>query len=43
MDFPKKGTEIYVTMKSGADLINDEYMVYTENQCTIRYIIEITN
>jgi len=29
--------------KGGADLVNDEYMIYTENQCTIRYIIEITN
>lgn len=29
--------------KGGADLVNNEYMIYTENQCTIRYIIEVTN
>lgn len=27
--------------KGGADLINNEYIVYNQNQCTVRYIIEI--
>ncbi len=27
--------------KGGADLINNEYIVYNENQCTVRYIVEV--
>ena len=26
--------------QGGADLINNEYIVYKEEQCTIRYIVE---
>lgn len=32
-----------VFARGGADLRNDEYIVYNSNQCTIRYIIEINN
>lgn len=32
-----------VFAQGGADLKNDEYMVYNSNQCTIRYLIELTN
>ena len=31
-----------VFAQGGADLRNDEYIVYNSNQCTIRYLIEIT-
>lgn len=31
-----------VFAKGGADLRNNEYMIYNSNQCTIRYLIEIT-
>jgi poly [ADP-ribose] polymerase len=31
-----------VYAEGGADLRNDEYMVYNSNQCTIRYLIEVT-
>lgn len=27
----------------GADLINDEFIIYTEPQCTIKYLVEIGN
>ncbi|MDW7692726.1 WGR domain-containing protein [Flammeovirgaceae bacterium SG7u.111] len=27
--------------KGGADLINNEYIVYNENQCTIKYLVEV--
>ena len=30
-----------VFAKGGADLINNEYIVYNQNQCTVRYIVEI--
>ncbi|MGK0366724.1 MAG: poly [ADP-ribose] polymerase [Saprospiraceae bacterium] len=30
-----------VFAKGGADLINNEYIIYNQNQCTVRYIIEI--
>ncbi len=30
-----------VFARGGADLINNEYIVYTENQCTIKYLVEI--
>jgi poly [ADP-ribose] polymerase len=26
----------------GADLINNEYIVYNENQCTVKYLVEVT-
>lgn len=32
-----------VFAKGGADLKNDEYIVYNSNQCTIRYLIELNN
>lgn len=31
-----------VFAEGGADLRNDEYIVYDSNQCTIRYLIELT-
>lgn len=31
-----------VFAKGGVDLRNNEYMVYNSNQCTIRYLIELT-
>lgn len=31
-----------VFAQGGADLRNDEYIVYNSNQCTIRYLIELT-
>lgn len=31
-----------VFAEGGADLRNDEYIVYNSNQCTIRYLIELT-
>ena len=31
-----------VFAKGGADLRNNEYMIYNSNQCTIRYLIELT-
>lgn len=27
--------------KGGADLINNEYIIYNQNQCTIRYLVEV--
>ena len=30
-----------VFAKGGADLLNDEYVIYDESRCTIRYLIEI--
>lgn len=32
-----------VYAKGGADLINDEFIVYEEERCTIKYLIEIKN
>jgi len=32
-----------VFAKGGADLINNEYIVYKQEQCTVRYIIEVGN
>jgi poly [ADP-ribose] polymerase 2/3/4 len=31
-----------VFAEGGADLINNEFIVYNENQCTVKYIIEVT-
>ena len=31
-----------VFAQGGADLRNDEYIIYNSNQCTIRYLIELT-
>ena len=31
-----------VFARGGVDLRNDEYMIYNSNQCTIRYLIELT-
>jgi poly [ADP-ribose] polymerase len=28
-------------VKGGIDLINNEFIVYKENQCTIRYLVEV--
>jgi len=30
-----------VFAKGGADLVNNEYIVYNERQCTIKYLVEI--
>lgn len=45
LDYDKLSKEGFdsVFAEGGADLINNEYIVYDENQTTIRYIIEITN
>ena len=32
-----------VFAQGGADLRNDEYIIYNSNQCTIRYLIELVN
>jgi len=32
----------FVFAKGGADLRNDEYIVYENNRCTIKYLIELT-
>lgn len=38
----KKGKKYNsVFAQGGVDLINNEYIVYNENQCTVRYIIEV--
>jgi len=38
----KKGSKYdSVFAKGGADLINNEYIVYKQEQCTIRYIVEV--
>lgn len=31
-----------VFAEGGADLINNEYIVYNENQCTVKYLVEVT-
>ncbi len=31
-----------VFAEGGADLINNEFIVYNENQCTVKYIVEVT-
>ncbi len=31
-----------VFAEGGADLINNEYIVYNENQCTIKYLVEVS-
>lgn len=36
-----KGNYDSLFARGGADLINNEYVVYDENQCTIRYLIQI--
>lgn len=37
----KKGSYDSVFASKGADLVNNEYIVYHENQCTIQYIVAI--
>lgn len=37
----QKGNYDSVFARKGADLVNNEYIVYKETQCTIRYLIEI--
>jgi len=37
----KKGDYDSLWAIGGADLINDEFIVYTEPQCTIKYLVEI--
>jgi poly [ADP-ribose] polymerase 2/3/4 len=32
-----------VFAKGGADLINNEYIVYNEAQCTVQYLVEVAN
>ena len=32
-----------VYAKGGADLRNDEYVIYDSSRCTIRYLIEVKN
>ncbi|MBT29038.1 MAG: ADP-ribose polymerase [Thalassobius sp.] len=36
-----KGDYDSLYAKGGADLINNEYIIYNENQCTVRYLVEI--
>jgi poly [ADP-ribose] polymerase len=31
-----------VFAEGGADLVNNEYIVYNEAQCTIKYLVEVT-
>lgn len=31
-----------VFAEGGADLINNEYIVYNEKQCTVKYLVEVT-
>lgn len=38
----KKGNYDSVFAKGGIDLFNNEYIVYRENACTIKYIVEIS-
>ncbi len=38
----KKGDYDSVFARKGVDLVNNEYIVYHENQCTIHYLVEIT-
>ena len=33
----------YISWQGGADLRNDEYIIYDSSRCTIRYLIEIKN
>lgn len=44
LDLTKVKSEGYdsVFAKGGADLKNDEYIVYENNRCTIKYLIELT-
>lgn len=37
----KKGNYDSLFARGGADLINNEYIVYNEAQCTVRYLIEL--
>jgi len=38
----KKGAQYNsIFAKGGADLINNEYIVYNQDQCTVRYLVEI--
>lgn len=37
----KRGTYDSLFAQGGADLINNEYIVYNEAQCTVRYLIEL--
>lgn len=41
-DLKKEGFDS-VYAHGGADLINDEFVIYNTNQCTISHLIEITN
>ena len=43
-DLKKRGASYdSVFAKGGADLINNEYIVYNQAQCTIRYLVEVTH
>ena len=37
-----KGHFDSVFAEGGADLINNEFIVYNENQCTVKYLVEVT-
>ena len=37
----KRGAYDSLFAKGGADLINNEYIVYNEAQCTVRYLVEL--
>jgi poly [ADP-ribose] polymerase len=37
----KKGGNDSLFAKGGADLVNNEYIIYKQNQCTIRYLVEV--
>lgn len=44
LDFKRlkeKGNYDSLYAQGGADLINDEFIVYTEPQCTVKYLVEI--
>lgn len=37
-----KGTYDSLYAKGGADLVNNEYIVYNHHQCTVRYLVEVS-
>ncbi|MDB4727934.1 WGR domain-containing protein [Saprospiraceae bacterium] len=40
-ELKKRGNFDSLYAKGGADLRNNEYIVYNQNQCTVRYIVEV--
>jgi poly [ADP-ribose] polymerase len=37
----KRGPYDSVHAVKGADLVNDEFIVYQEDQCQVRYLVEV--